>query len=118
MLAGAGLMALTCLVHVFAGGPEVMEPLRASDVAAVPDAVLHVVWHMVTLMLAVMAGALAYLGHTRNGALAVTLIALNLGTAVIFVGYGALRLGTLAPMPQWTIFLVIAGVIAVGLRRA
>lgn len=111
-------MALTGLVHVFAGGPEVMVPLRASDVPPLPNAVLHVVWHMVTLMLAVMAGALAYLVHNRNVVLALVLIALNLGTALIFVGYGAALLGTLAPMPQWTIFLAMAGVIAMGLRRA
>lgn len=117
MLAAALLMAMTASVHVFVGGPEVMAPLRQTGIDPVAAAVLQVVWHMVTLMLVAAAGALAYLVRRRNPALSVLLIVINLGTALLFLAYGAALLGTVWPMPQWVIFLALAGLTAIGLRR-
>lgn len=118
MLLAALLMALTVMVHVFAGGPEIMQPVRASDLAPLPGAVVHVIWHFVTLLLALMAAALVFLWRMSNPPLAVLLIGINLGTALIFLAYGVALLGTVWPMPQWIIFLAVAALITLGLRRA
>lgn len=117
MLAAAFLFALTAVIHVFVGGPEVIGPLRQARIDPVAAAVLMVVWHMVTLLLCAAALALAHLTWHRNVAMAVLLTGLMAGTAVIFIAFGLSRLGSLWPMPQWSVFALLAALIALGLRR-
>jgi len=72
---------------------------------------------MVTLMIGVMALGLLALAQQRNAALEWVLLALNLGTVALFLGYGIEDLGNITDMPQWTLFLAIALLIVVGKWR-
>ena len=117
-LAAALAMVLTTLVHLFVGGPEVYTPLRAAPIDPVVQSVLSVVWHMVSLMLAVMAMMLFALWRSHTPEMSVASALLSLGTALLFLGYGAADLGTPWPMPQWTIFLVVFALTCMGARRA
>jgi len=116
-LAAAALMAFTFLVHTFVGGPEIYAPVRASDFDPALRSVLSVVWHIVTIMLAVMAVGVFVTAISRNAALEWVLIALNLGTAALFIGYGLADLGNVIEMPQWTGFLLIAVLMLIGQMR-
>ena len=116
LFAAAVLMAITCLVHVFAGGPELYGPLRASDYPAMPKSVLSVIWHFVSLQLAFMTVALWVLTRRPNRALFVYVFATTVGCALLFIGYGLTDLGSLLPMPQWTAFLAVALLMAPSFR--
>ena len=116
-LAAALLMALTTLVHIFAGGPENYAPLRASDLAAIPRATLSVVWHMVTLVLAVTAGGLFFLIKNRSIPLAILLLILQIGFALLLVFYGLLDFQSLLELPQWIAFGLASLLMFLGLRQ-
>lgn len=69
----AALSAAWFFVHTFVGGPEIIRPLRASsDLPPMVRGVLWMVWHMVTLVLALLAAlfVLAALWQSRDLALA------------------------------------------------
>ncbi len=106
-LTAAMLMTLTVLIHVFIGGAEVMNPIRASTLDPLVIAVTNVVWHAITLMLALFAAALFWLARRESRPLVAMMLAMQIGFALIFLGYGIADLGTLWPMPQWVIFLGI-----------
>lgn len=113
----AVLMALTCGVHIFAGGPELYAPLRASDGDPVFTSVFSVVWHFVTLQLALMALGLWHLSIHPNPALFWGLWMSLAGTGALFVGYGLNDLHSLWPMPQWIAFWGVAALMLPGARR-
>ena len=104
IMIGAGLMALTTGVHVFAGGPEIMRPIRKADLPREVIATADVVWHGITVILALTAIGLAWLAFNTNPPLLWMLTGVQLGFAALFVGYGLTRLGNLTKMPQWIIF--------------
>lgn len=115
-VAAAGLSAVACIVHVFVGGAAFYRPLltRADGADA---AIRSAVWHGVTIVLA--ANAIAFLHAARGGgvrALAMQPTAIAFGFALTFLGYGLVRLGSLAATPQWTIFLPIGLAGLAGLR--
>lgn len=109
-----GLSALTCLVHVFAGGPESARPLLESDLGLVAKYTNYYCWHIVSITLAAMAGCyllaalypqaweLAALATVLAAAFAVWSIALNLTVRPRFI-----------ELPQWILFLpiTIAGLV-------
>ncbi len=105
ILTAALLMGLTTLIHVFMGGPEVMVPTRASELSRLVRAVLDVVWHGVTVVLACLAAALGWLAFHDNAALLWLVCAIQIGFAGLFLWYGVRHLRSLWPMPQWIIFL-------------
>lgn len=109
-------MGLTTLIHIFAGGPEVMDPVHASTLPALVIAVLSVVWHAITLLLALFTVALVWLITHDNRPLAALMFALQIGFAALFLGYGLSHLGTVWPMPQWIIFLVVPAMMLMGQR--
>lgn len=113
----AAIMGLTVFVHVFAGGPEVYDPVRSADLAPELIAVLSVIWHGVTAILAIMSGALFWLSRHDNTALTVVLLATNSAFVALFLGYGMVDLGSLWPMPQWMIFSVVSLLILAGQGR-
>ncbi|MEY1557720.1 hypothetical protein AB3Y40_18975 [Yoonia sp. R2331] len=115
-LTAAALMALTTLIHVFVGGPEVMDPIRASTLDPLVIGVASVVWHAITLLLALFAVALLWLARNSNKPLVALLLAMQLGFGLIFLGYGIADLGTIWPMPQWIIFFAIPALMLVGQR--
>ncbi len=112
------LMALTFFVHVFAGGPEVYTPLRHAGLSAVLTAFSSVLWHMVSVTLAVLALALAVLSVRPDPVFETLLSGLQLAYAALFIAYGFVDLGSLWPMPQWIVFLIIPVLTFLGQRRA
>mgnify|MGYP000165061992 CR=1 FL=1 len=117
-LIAAVVMAATTLIHIFVGGPEVYVPLRQSAMDDLVVSVMSVVWHAISVLLAIMAVGLAWLWRNQNPAMAWFIAAIQIGFAVLFLCYGWIDLGTLWPMPQWIIFLVGPLLILCGLRRA
>lgn len=119
ILTAAGLSFVTLLIHLFSGGPEVHDPILESDLSVLLKAYGSVLWHAVTVVLAV--NSMALLIAARGRALQKPLVLLTAGQyfgfAVLFGIYGLTRLGTLLPMPQWIIFCLIAAVALMGLRR-
>lgn len=111
------LMALTVGLHIFGGGPEIHEPIRASMLPDVVRAIGSVLWHGVTWMLILMAVALGWLSYHRNTALFVMVAAVQIGFAALFIFYGWTVLGTVWQTPQWIIFSVILGVMLFALWR-
>lgn len=120
MSAAGCLMALTVLVHVFAGGPENYAPLRASD-DALPEiarSVLSVVWHAITVILIGFAVTLFILVRRENAGLFWLVLSIQLGFAFLFLVYGIADFGSLWPMPQWIIFSGIPVLMLMGRRSA
>lgn len=113
----SALMALTFFIHVFAGGPEVHTPLQVALADQGLAAFAAVLWHAVTVVLAVLAAGLWVLAQRHDPALEAVLSAIQLGFAALFVFYGLTRLGALAPMPQWIIFLAIPALTRFGQSR-
>ena len=56
-LAAAALMAATFGLHVFGGGPEFHHPIQASSLDLPLRAISAVLWHAVTVTLALQAAA-------------------------------------------------------------
>ena len=110
----AVLMGLTVGLHVFGGGPEIHDPIRASTLPDVVRAIGSVLWHGVTWMLILMAVALGWLSCRRNAALFVMVAAVQLGFAALFVFYGWSVLGNLWQTPQWVIFSGIPAIMFFG----
>ena len=115
-----GILSLaTAAIHLFLGGPEVHAPIQSNDgLSPEVRATMAVVWHGVTAVL-LLSGAVniyaAYSGRMRS---AVALIAAQyLALAALFVGYGFVRFGSLWVMPQWTLFIVLVGLVGMGLRH-
>lgn len=117
MLAAGGLMAITYLVHVFAGGPEIHHAIQASDLTLELRAISAIIWHMVTVILSAFAVALLWLAIRQNRALAWLTIVVQLGFAGLFLFYGLTMLGSPWPMPQWIAFLLIPALTLLGLRK-
>ncbi len=113
----AALMALTLLIHVFAGGPEVDIPMQAALSDAGLAAFAAILWHAVTVVLAVLAIGLWGLALRDDPLLESVLSGIQIGFAGLFLAYGLARLGTLWPMPQWIIFLAIPALTRFGQSR-
>ena len=97
-------------VHVFLGGPEIHEPLLASNASELVRAVGSVIWHAISAILFL--NSLALLYAMRNAATCKPLVLLvaaqYLAFVVLFTGYGMSRFGSIFVMPQWTGFLAMA----------
>ena len=103
----AALMALTFLVHVFMGGPEFHEPYQTVLDDPLLRAMAAVLWHAVSVVLAVLALGLWLLARRPDPALEAVISGVQLGFAGLFLWYGMVQLGSLMPMPQWMIFLAL-----------
>ncbi len=117
-LTAAGLMGLTVFIHVFMGGPEVHDPMLNSTLTIGLKAFASILCHAVTVVLVVFTFALYSLARKPNLQLEATLGAIQLGFAALFIGYGVVRLGSIWPMPQWTIFAGLPLLTRIGQRRA
>ena len=117
-LLAAGIAALLLdLVHIFPGGREIHRPMVAAHWPEPAKAVWSVVWHAVTVVMAFGGVALIVAAFLPDQALALSVlpIALFLAFTGLFIVYGALRLGTLRVLPQWTAFLFISALGLIGL---
>ena len=117
ILAASLLMGLATVLHFFLGGAEIYDPLRSSSQDMLVISVLSVVWHVVSVQLALMTFALYHLARHPNQSLFLFLLATQIGFVVLFLGYGAIDMQSLLPMPQWSIFLTIALLMVWGRSR-
>jgi hypothetical protein len=110
LIAASCLSVFTFCVHVFVGGPEIHEPLLASNASDLVRAVGSVIWHAISAMLFLNSCALAYAARNNQTAIPVVLlvVAQYLAFVLLFTGYGFARFGTVLVMPQWTGFLTIS----------
>ena len=122
LLAASCVSLLTFCVHVFLGGPEIHEPLLASDAPDLVRAVASVVWHAISAMLFLNSVALLYAARSAVHArpLVLLIVAQYAAFVALFTGYGLARFGSIFVMPQWTGFLVMAllGLWGIGTFRA
>ncbi len=118
IFAAGVLSSLTFAVHVFAGGPDVHEPLLATDLSASLKTYISMLWHGVTAVLLINSAALfaaAFHRHLERS-LVWPVILQYIAYAVLFVGYGLSYLGTVWTTPQWVVFLVISMLGVAGLH--
>ena len=104
VLAAGILMAVTFLVHVFVGGPELYGPIRQSSLSMIERSTWSVVWHFTSLQLLMLSVALFYLARHRNKGVFVYVLVTSIGFAALFIAYGFFDLGSVWPMPQWIAF--------------
>ena len=118
--AAAGVLSsVTLAVHLFAGGPEVHDPLLAAGPSVILQTYITVLWHAVSVILAINSLVLlAAARRTQMGPWPVWLVCAQYAAyAGLFIAYGSRNLGTLMETPQWIIFLLIAGLALCGTRR-
>ena len=90
LLAAAGLSAAVCLLHTFAGGRTIAVPLlKASDLHPVPKYVAYYCWHIVTIVLAMIAVMFAVAG-VRAESLDLGLVATVLTASFCLLGLAVL----------------------------
>jgi hypothetical protein len=113
-LAAAAGMAATTVLHVVGGGAEFHQPIQASAMELPLRAISAVLWHLVTMLLAVQSIALLWLARHPERAMAGFLVAIQVGFAGLFLYYGQTMLGTVWILGQWTIFAALALLIVWG----
>ena len=120
LVLAALLSALTIAAHVIGGGPEIHDPVLVSDLSAYLIAVLSVVWHGVTAILIVNSLALAYAAFKPQHRTVIVMLtsAQYLFWAGLFILYGLKSLGSLWPMPQWTVFILVPALALFGLWKS
>ncbi|ERP87683.1 hypothetical protein Q669_13045 [Labrenzia sp. C1B10] len=109
LLAAAGLSAAVCLLHTFAGGRTIAVPLlKASDLHPVPKYVAYYCWHIVTIVLAMIAVMFAVAGM-RAESLDLGLVATVLTASFCLLGLAVppLKKQKYSQMPQGWLFLPI-----------
>lgn len=120
-LLAAGITALgVAAVHIVGGHRDVVRPLLSCGLADEPKRVLHAVWHMVSVDLALSGLVLLYLSLT-DGTPGTVLVAWFV--AAHFTAYAAaflvvtLSVGWPRPLlrlPQWILLLPVAVLAAAG----
>lgn len=116
----AGLISLaTAALHVFGGGPEIHEPLLASNLTLSLKVFYSVIWHQITALFLVTGAALLYAAKNLEGrrAIAIFSLAQLAAFSVLFLYYCQSYLGTIWLHPQWVIFLTMGVLILIGLRQ-
>lgn len=117
ILAAAAFMGLTLIAHIFGGGPEVIDVVMASDLPDVVRMLSAVVWHIVSITLAVFTVGLVYLAGTENRPLELMMAAVQIGFVALFLGYGIFGLGNITEIPQWTVFVLMPVLTFIGSSR-
>ncbi|TDC83573.1 hypothetical protein E1193_08380 [Micromonospora sp. KC606] len=118
LLASGAVAGVTALIHVIAGGPDVVRALLGSTLPDEPMRTLHAVWHFVTADLLLSAVALLGLGlyPESNAPLVLFIVAHFLAYAAAFVVV-TLRAEWSRPLlrlPQWMLLLPVAILAAAG----
>jgi len=85
-LLGAGVLAiLTDVVHLFGGGPAIVDPLMASALGDEPRLVLLSVWHMATVAMGLSGLAFILAAKSRNSDAMRPLV---IFISVMWIGFG------------------------------
>ena len=118
--AAGALLAVTTLIHLFAGESDVHAPLRAITGNGEMGLYASVLWHAVSVVLAVMAAALLWAARAPDARQGVIWLvcAQSLGFAALFIFYGLLLTESLWRAPQWTLFVTAAGLAGAGLWQS
>ncbi|WP_274564820.1 hypothetical protein [Streptomyces spiramyceticus] len=111
--------AAVAVVHIVAGGRDVVRPLLAGNLPDEPRRVLHTVWHMVTADLVLAAAALIWLslrerpgGDTIAWLLAGHFVAYSV--VFLMVTLAADWSKPLLRLPQWMLLLPVAVLAGIG----
>ena len=118
-LLAAGLLSLgTSAIHVFSGGPAIMDPVRMAPLSEDVQATLLVVWHAVTVVLVANGVAGVAAAFDRRLRPIVVLGTLQyVGFILLFVAVGLIQFQSVMVMPQWFIFSALAALAVLGLRK-
>lgn len=124
LVSAALLAAFTTVVHVFAGGEDVAVPLLASPLTGTLKWTLYVVWHMVSVMLALSAVAL-FMGamprHAGPSRYLVRFVSAQwCASGVLFLLIAGLQpaSGGFFELPQWMVLLLVGVLGFLGSRRS
>lgn len=119
LMLSAALAAATCLIHLFLGGARIARPLlEATGLRTVPKLTLYYCWHMVTILLAGLAGMLLAAALLPAPVLAWTALAFTLSFALLSLAIVAVKRVRPLHMPQWLLFLLIGAAIGGHLAGA
>lgn len=118
MWSAAALTGVTTCIHLFAGTKEIMTPILKAEHPVALKAVMMVIWHGVTLILALMTIGIAFVAMHQNIPLALFIIAVQLGFAGLFLYYNLSMIGGLFRLPQWTVFLLVPALMSLALFNA
>ncbi len=107
----AALWLLTALIHGLLGTRKILQPVLASAVGDTSKHTSEVAWHILTWHFLLLSGAAvaAALVPAIAKPFAYFSGATALGSAALFIALGAKRFQSPWAMPQWAIFLPIAG---------
>jgi hypothetical protein len=72
---------------------------------------------MVSLLLALFAGALFWLSRDYNRPFALFIGLSQLGFVLLFIGYGLSDAGDVVTLPQWAVFALVVILMLCGHRR-
>lgn len=117
LLTAAGLSAAVCLVHTFAGGRTIAGPLlNSTDLHPVPKYVTYYCWHIVTIVLAMIAVMYAVAAF-RSGSVDLAMVATALTGSFCLMGLAIppLKKQKYKNMPQGWLFLPIVLLSVLGL---
>lgn len=104
MLLAAALTAAICLLHVFGGGPTIHLPIQQSTLNPMVKGAAAVVWHMITVVIALSALALLWVAKRKNIQLELLVFAVFLAFIVLFLFYSISVFGNVIALPQWLLF--------------
>ncbi len=114
----AGILSLaTAALHVFGGGPEFHDPMLKSSADVPLKAMFSILWHVATAMFVFNGAALFLVSRSALTArpIGILIFAQFTAFAILFLWYGYTYLGSIWPLSQWLIFVIINVVIAFGL---
>jgi len=117
LFAASIAMFATTLIHIFPGGAEIYDPLRASKLSVEVRSTLSVVWHGISIILFAFGCGLYWISRQYNPALAGFITLTQLGFAALFIGYGIADTSGIFTLPQWTIFTTVPLLMWFGHKR-
>lgn len=104
LVAAATLAALTEIVHVFAGGASVWQPIADSSLADEPRLVSLAVWHMTSVAMGLSVVALGIGSLPRHADQSRYLV---IFVSLMWIGFGLCFIGTALTQPDGTPFATL-----------
>lgn len=112
----AALGYLIAVAHTVSGTPENLTPLLAAELAAEPQQVFRVLWHVTTVALFALAAALTWAARaerSRAKPLLVLVWVIEVTFMVVFIAVdlAAFGAGGVLTLPQWVMFAPLVALI-------
>jgi len=116
LLAASAASFATFVLHTWFGGPQIVGPLlKSRDIPSVPKYLNYYCWHLVTITLFGMGGALGWAAYYPDG---IELAWFTLFLAISFMVWNVWLIvwkkQSFITMPQWFLFLVISALTGLG----